>query len=167
MLILLIGPKGSGKSYVGRLLEARLGVHFFHVEPHWMRYHAACAEVGQPVHLAEGIARIHPLIADALAAHEQVCVETTGTSPEILNDLLAVGEPFGRLLVKVDAPLALCLERVAARDTAHQIPMRSDMIGTVHALSAALDLPFDIVLENTGGSDDDLVRPFMQAGIGS
>jgi cytidylate kinase len=167
MLILLVGPKGSGKTYVGRLLETQLGVHFFHVEPYWMRYHAACAEIGQPVHLADGIARIHPLIAEALGTHEHVCVETTGASPEILNDLLTVGEPFGLLLVKVDAPLAVCLERIAARDAAHQIPMRADDIRTVHTLSSALDLPFDIVLDNTGWSDDALIRPFAEAGIGA
>src|SRR5581483_2137799 len=28
--LLSIGPKGSGKSHIGRLLEARCGLHFFH-----------------------------------------------------------------------------------------------------------------------------------------
>jgi shikimate kinase len=33
MFIVLVGPKGSGKSHIGRTLERELGVLFFHVEP--------------------------------------------------------------------------------------------------------------------------------------
>lgn len=40
MLILLIGPKGSDKSHIGRILELSLGGHFFHVETLWMAYNA-------------------------------------------------------------------------------------------------------------------------------
>src|SRR5688572_13495016 len=36
MFVILVGAKGSGKSHIGRILEARLGVHFFHVEPLWL-----------------------------------------------------------------------------------------------------------------------------------
>jgi len=90
MFVLLVGPKGSGKSHIGRILERRLGVSFFHVEPLWMSYHAECARSGRRPDIPEGIARIHPLIADALRAHEHVCVETTGASPEILDDLLSL-----------------------------------------------------------------------------
>ena len=167
MLILLVGPKGSGKSHIGRLLEARLGVHFFHVEPHWMRYHAECAAAGRPVDIAEGIERVRPVLAEALARHTYVCVETTGASPEILADLLALGERFGLLLVRVEAPLALCLERIAARDQTHQIPLQEAQILEVYERSAAVDLPYAFVLDNQELSEDHLLRPFREAGVGS
>lgn len=166
MLILLVGPKGSGKSHVGRLIEARLGVHFFHVEPHWMGYHADCAAAGRPVSIAEGIGRVHSLIADQLRSGEAVCVETTGASAEILDDLLVLGKHFGLLLVRVEAPLALCLKRVAARDQTNQIPMSEEGIRGVYARAAAVDLPFDIVLENKGLTEEQILRPFKEAGVG-
>lgn len=167
MLILLIGPKGSGKTHIGRLLERRWSVHFFRVESHWMRYHAECAAAGRPVRIDVGIERIHPAITRALSIYEQVCVETTGASREILDSLISMGERFGRLLVQVQAPLPLCLERIAARDPSHQIPMHDEDIRSVHALSSAVDLPFDITLENINLSEEQILRPFAEMGIGT
>lgn len=162
MLILLVGPKGSGKSHIGRLLEATLGVHFFHVEPHWMAYHAECAEAGRPVRIAEGIERVRPPLTHALTTHEHVCVETTGASTEILDDLLALGDRFGLLLVRVDAPLTLCLERIAARDQTQQIPMQEEGIREVYARSAAAPLPYAVTLDNEGLTDEQILRPFVE-----
>ena len=104
--------------------------------------------------------------AHALEAGGPVCVETTGASAEILDDLLAIGRRFGLLLVRVEAPLAVCLERVVARDQTDQIPMAEDGIREVHARSAAVDLPFDIVLENVGLTDEEILRPFLGTGVG-
>jgi chloramphenicol 3-O-phosphotransferase len=160
VLVLLIGPKGSGKTHVGRLLEARFGVHFFHVEPHWMAYHAECEAAGRPVDIAEGVARIRPLLAAALRAHEHVCVETTGASPEILDDLLALGAGSGTLVVKVRAPLELCLARIASRDPRHQIPLDEESIRRVHALAESERVPADLEIDNVDLADADLVRLF-------
>lgn len=72
MFILLVGPKGSGKSHIGRIIERRLGVHFFHVEPLWMAYHAQCKSLGRKPTVAEGIRAVHPKIAEALSEEEIV-----------------------------------------------------------------------------------------------
>ena len=166
MLILLVGPNGGGKSHVGRLLESRLGVRFFHVEPHWMAYHAACADAGRPVSITEGVAHIHPLIEEALEGGGHVCVETTGASAEILDGLLSLGRRFGLLLVRVEAPLPVCLRRVAARDRADQIPMGEAGIREVYARSASVELPYDVVLDNAALADEEILRPFREAGVG-
>ena len=160
MLILLIGPKGSGKSHIGRILEARLGVHFFHVEPLWMAYHAGRADAGKPVDIAEGVATVHPRIAEDLTQHEHVCVETTGASREILDDLLHFGEEYGLLTAKVAVPLDVCLKRIRRRNPTHQIPMEEDMIHRVYELAESLEMPFDLVIENLDLSDDEIVKRF-------
>src|SRR5512134_1557953 len=103
MLILLIGPKGSGKSHIGRLLESAFNIHFFHVEPLWMKYYAECREAGREPSIGEGVRRIHPAISAALGSYRHVCVETTGASREILDDLLSLGGTSNTLLVKVSA----------------------------------------------------------------
>jgi shikimate kinase len=46
MFVMLVGPEGSGKSHVGRVLEKHLGVRFFHVEPLWLDYYAECQRAG-------------------------------------------------------------------------------------------------------------------------
>ncbi|MDA8017569.1 MAG: AAA family ATPase [Thermoanaerobaculia bacterium] len=167
MLILLVGPKGSGKSHIGRALEQHLGVFFFHVEPLWMAFNAECAAAGIPVDISQGIRKVHPEIAAALTQHDRVCVETTGASVEILEDLLALGERHGMLRVRIEAPLSVCMERIRHRDPEHQIPMAEDMIRRVYQRSVALELPFDLIIENVGLSTEVLVARVRAAIDGS
>lgn len=160
MLIILIGPKGSGKSHIGRVLEKRLGVHFFDVEPLWMDYYAQCKQIGKKPLVSEGIEKVHPRIAEALGDHEHVCIETTGASTEIAEALLSLGRATGLFLVRVHAPLEVCLQRITRRDQTNQIPMDSDSIRKVHALSEALQLHADIEIENHDLTEDEIVELF-------
>lgn len=163
MFVLLIGPKGSGKSHIGRLLERHLGVHFFHVEPLWMAYYADCRAAGQEPSIPEGVRVVHPRIQEALATHKHVCVETTGASPEILNDLLSLAPAKETLTVRLAVPLDLCLERVASRDQTHQIPMDVENIKKVYQLSTSAEIDTTLVLENLALSEAEIVPLFESA----
>ncbi len=163
MFLVLIGPKGSGKSHIGRLLERNLGVRFFHVEPLWMEYHAACAAEGRQPSIPEGIRRVHPHIAQALAEQTHVCVETTGASPEILDALLTLAPAEERGVLRLEVPLNLCLERIEARDPTHQIPLDRPMIEKVHALSEALELPAALTLRNLDLRDEEILMAVCKA----
>lgn len=160
MLILLVGPKGSGKSHIGRVLERRLGVHFFHVEALWLADHAECRAEGREPDVPEGVRQTHPLIGEALRRHRHVCVETTGASPEILSGLLQLGPPGDTLIARISAPLDLCRERIERRDPADHIPLAIDRVAEVHALSKALQLEADVTVENLDLSDEQVVRFF-------
>lgn len=158
MLIVLIGPKGSGKSHIGRLLETRLGVHFFHVEPHWMDYFDDCDRRGVERSIGGGIEHVHPVLEEGLGRHDRICIETTGASREILDDLLSF-EAVGPLrLIRIEAPLEVCLERIRRRDPTHQIPMDEAGIRRVYALGRELDLDFDLVVENVSLSEEEIIR---------
>ncbi len=160
MFVLLVGPKGSGKSHIGRLLARSLGVRFFHVEPLWMSYYAVCSAGGSQPTISEGIARVHPRIVEALRASEHVCVETTGASKEILDDLLSLEDPSKTVVVRVSAPLELCLDRIAARDQTNQIPMDVESIRAVHSLGNAAELDPKLTLENIALTDDEILSSF-------
>ena len=163
MFILLVGPKGSGKSHIGRILEARLGVQFLHVEPLWIAYHADCKAAGRPPVIAEGIATVHPAIARALDEHAHVCVETTGASAEILNALRSLLPRSETIVARVTAPLELSLQRIAARNQDDQIPVDSQTVREVHALSEALILDADLALDNVRLSEEEIVAAFEHA----
>jgi dephospho-CoA kinase len=163
MFVLLVGPKGSGKSHIGRVLEQQLGVCFFHVEPLWMAYHAECKAAGRQPDIARGVSVVHPRIAEALATSLHVCVETTGASPEILAGLLSLAPPANTLVVRVNAPLELCLQRIAARDQTNQIQMDAESIAQVHALSAAAAVEPAFVLENAALTEAEIVTRFESA----
>ena len=160
MLIVLVGPKGSGKSHIGRALERRLGVSFFHVEPLWMEYHARCKAEGRAPVISEGIGVVHPAVSDAVQRHGKVCIETTGASTEILEGLTALAPPEARCIVRVRVPLELCLERIARRDPTHQIPMDEVSIRKVYDLSLQAGVDPDLVLDNIDLSEDEIVTAF-------
>jgi shikimate kinase/limonene-1,2-epoxide hydrolase len=159
MLIILVGPKGSGKSHIGRVLEKHLGVFFFHVEPLWMRYYSERQASGRQPVISEGIARVHPQIVDALRDHKHVCVETTGASAEILKDLLSLN-PSRTVVARVSAPLELCRERIANRDPTHQIPMDGESLRKVYTLSQSSQLDPHLTLENVQLTEAEIVSRF-------
>jgi len=163
VFILLVGPKGSGKSYIGRTLEKHLGVLFFHVEPLWMSYYAECQASGRQPLISEGISKVHPLLADALRTHEHVCIETIGASAEILNDWLSLTHPSNILIVRVSAPLELCLERIVTRDQTNQVAMDLESIQQVYALSEAVQLQPDLTIENVQLSEAEIISLFGSA----
>ena len=163
MLILLIGPKGSGKSHIGRLLESALNIHFLHVEPLWMKYYAECREARRDPSIIEGVHQIHPAISAALGNIQHVCVETTGASREILDDLISRGGVSDTLLVKVSAPLSLCLERIQSREQENQIPMDEIGVRTLYEMAQSLNLPYDLTFENTTLAPEEIVQSFREA----
>jgi hypothetical protein len=160
MFILLIGPKGSGKSHIGRVLERHLGVRFFHVEPLWMAYLSECREAGRLPVIPEGIARIHPEIRQALAEHGSMSVETTGASQEILDELMRLRPRERMLVARISAPVELCSRRAETKDLAHQIPMDAETIRNVNAMSEAARVDADLQITNEELSDEEIVAAF-------
>ena len=105
----------------------------------------------------------HPRIREALRTSDHVCVATTGASSEILTDLLSLAPPANTLVARVDAPLELCLKRIAARDQTNQIQMDAESITQVRALSVAARVEPTFVIENTALSEAELVSIFRSA----
>lgn len=163
MLVLLVGPKGSGKSYIGRILEAYRGVHFFHVEPLWQLYYAECEASGKQPVIAAGIARIHPRLTGALRRYDNVCAETTGASCEILSYLLPLRRSAVILVARVTAPPGLCLQRIAKRDQTCQVPMDIESVRKVHELSEAVVVRADLVIRNEQLTETQIVALFDDA----
>ena len=153
MFILLIGPKGSGKTHIGRVLQDAWDVHFFPVERYWKAYHEECVRQGREQAIQDGISIVHPEIGRALRRHRHVCVETTGASLEILNSLLSL-QDAAPILVRVQAPFEICLERIRRRDPEDQIPIRDELIAEIYQRSQAIDLAFDLELDNSTSLTD-------------
>jgi shikimate kinase len=148
-ILLLVGPKGAGKSHLGTLAEARLGARFLRVEPIFQEVQRNSTATGT-ARDAEGYGRVLEAVAEALAAHDLVVLETTGASPALplfLEGLRGLGRVR---LVAVRAPLDRCLERVRSRDQSVHIPVSDQRVTEINALAAQVELPWDLVLDNGG-----------------
>ena len=83
---------------------------------------------------------------------------TTGASSEIFDDLISLGRAVGILLVRVEASLETCLRRIANRDQTQQIPMDRASIEKVYRLSAWLNMPFDLLIQNQRAAEHEIVH---------
>ena len=169
MLIVLIGPKGCGKSYIGTLAERELGIPFFRVEPVFMKIRRDRSP-DDPEYIREGFAEAQEQIRHMLTEHGTVLIESTGAADEFWNMLDRLAEAVQTVLVKITAPFELCMERIRSRDQAMQIPVSNEMILRMYRLSTNLNREFRAVVDNSTSTDEELLetlRRVMQPEAGS
>ncbi len=151
-VLVLVGPKGAGKSTLGRILDAELGVHFVVVEPLFLALREALG-AGHPDLERRGFEAVRDAVWAALDRYDAVGFETTGASaqvPGLLADLASRAEVHP---VRVLATPEQCLARFAARDAAGHLPVPLEQVGRINALAAQVELPWAAEVDNRGPLD--------------
>ncbi len=146
-IILLVGPKGSGKTYLASRMESELGIGFVRVEPIWLELSREVAP-GSEHFDNEGQARVIAQVKKALADHPAVVLESTGAAPWFsrqMSDLEALGD---LVLIKVEVPLNLCSNRIHQRDASQHIAVSDDRIAEINAVAKQVELPWTVVVQN-------------------
>ena len=164
-IILLVGPKGSGKTYLASRMEAELGIGFVRVEPIWLSLSAEISP-GTAQFDEEGQSRVISAAHEALEHHSTIVLESTGTAPWFprqKSDLDAIGS---LIFVKVDAPLSLCLERIQHRDASNHIPVSDDRVNEINAIASRVVLPWTIIVPNTNSDHADEFIEMMRERFG-
>ncbi len=153
-IILLVGPKGAGKTYLALQVERDFGVPFVHVEKIWLDLMKERAAVSEGFDI-EGQARVVAAIRQRLANCNAVVLESTGTAPWFAGQLSQLRKLGHLILVRVSASLDLCADRVRMRDQAQHINVSDDRVAEINALAAVVDLNWDIEFINDGNNDPD------------
>jgi shikimate kinase len=150
-LLVLIGPKGSGKTHVGTVIEARLGVRFIRVEPIF-------AALNDQV---EAFVEVERQIRGALAEVPVVAIESTGIVPEHVGTLRARYQPVR--LIGVHASAETCFRRYTARDACGHIPISSDEVREINERAARVRYNWDCVLDNDAELTDEEIAEAVGA----
>lgn len=120
-ILLLVGPKGAGKTYLGARLEREAGIPFVRVEPIWLEI-AKTQRLGGASYDAAGQERVLSAVEISLRGSHRVALESTGTAPWFLSFLESLGS-LGRVFaIRVRAPPAVCLSRVRGRQGQDHVP---------------------------------------------
>jgi predicted ABC-type ATPase len=151
-VVVLVGPKGAGKTFVGALAEAELGVRFLRVEPIFLEHQRTSALAGA-ARDADGYAKVRVAIDDVLRREPRVVVESTGASPAFAPFLAALRSAYDVRLVAIRAPPDRCLERVRTRDASGHIPVSDDRVAEINARAAGVELPWDLEIDNGAPAD--------------
>lgn len=160
-ILVLVGPKGSGKTTLGRMLARRSGVYFLDVEPIAKEVLASMGNVIDERYARRAFAEIVRAVRGIERDHRVIVLETTGASEETAALLAGLRERHDVRLARIHAGPETCEARIKARDPSRQIQVSPDLIREMHRRSAALSLPWDLEVRNDPPmSPDDVDRAF-------
>ena len=152
-IFILIGPKGSGKSFIGRLIEKRFQIHFIPVEQALLNFKSDDKLKDEEYHAAV-YQRIEALILAGIAEHSSVSFESTGISHHFDQLLAKLKTQHHVVLIRVQADDAICISRISSRDQSQHIPLKESEILMVNELSRKRDFDFDLSINNNQNNAD-------------
>lgn len=147
-VFILIGPKGSGKSHVGTVLKKYFGIPFLNVDKLGLENISKSKLVGEDL-IKEGFHFEEENIAKTLQTEDSVAFEATGSHTYFFVVLNRLRSSYAVKLIRVSAPLDKCLERIATRDQTKHIPVSSELIQSINERALAVQLPWDLELDNS------------------
>lgn len=159
-LVVLVGPKGSGKSTIGTMLAESAGAHFFRVEPVFLENIREGGATGDDL-TRRGFQRVDAELRVRAALHPLIVIEATGAWPEFGAVLAGYRTMFNVALARIRAPLDVCRTRVRTRDTTVHIPVSDDRADAINAVAARVELDWDLDFDNGGpATREDILRAF-------
>lgn len=160
-LVVLVGPKGSGKTTIGRILEERLGAHFLDVEAIAKRVLAAAGNTIDEAYARRAFAEIVSAIDREARADRILVIETTAASEATAAFLGELRRRYDVGLARIHARRETCEARIAAREQERQIQVSRELMRAMHERSIALELPCDLEVDNDPAkSADEIIRAF-------
>ncbi len=146
-VILLIGPKGSGKTFIGSFIQERFGIRFLRVED-WAKAIKKSREVTDEVYLAEVFDCIETGVRKALLSSDHVVFESTGLTDHFDRMLASFRNDCKVTTIGISANSALCLQRVRSRNSSIHIAVSDDMVLQINEKVEKKDIETDFQIVN-------------------
>lgn len=157
VIYLLIGPKGSGKSFIGHLIQQHFNIEFLTVED-WLLNLKGDRKTDDPSYLTEVFDIIQKGILTALQQHDKVAFESTGLTSQF-DKMLAVLQAQTRVItIGVHADPEVCLERVSARSQLRHIPFSRKEVAAINTLAVQKEHTLDHQIDNDRKDVETLVE---------
>lgn len=147
-VILLVGPKGAGKTTLGRMLARKTGVHFLEVEVIAKRVLASLGGVINEDYAKLAFEEIVREVEAISGAHRVIVIETTGASERTASFIEALRRIHHVHLVRVHARAESCARRIAERDSSRQVDVPAELIREMQERTLQLQLQWDLEVDN-------------------
>ncbi len=149
MIYLLIGQKGSGKSFIGELMESEFGIKFIRVED-WAKQVKRDRTLSDETYLKEVFDTIEKGIRSALKEHSSLTFESTGLTTYFDDMLQHLQRDFKVICIGIEADPEECLKRVKARNQSIHIPVSDEEISRINEAVRRKNAPVDFRIDNHG-----------------
>ena len=155
-IFILIGPKGTGKTFIGRILGKEFGFNFIEVERIFKALKGDRL-YNDKHYIEEGFNVLTNTIKEGVKQNH-IVFESTGLTDEFRVLLEELKSNHRVILIHVKTPLPLCMERIAMRDASDQIALTKSSIEEINNASIKQLFSYDFVIDNTNLDKRGLVK---------
>ena len=137
---MLIGPKGSGKTYIGTLVEKNTDIFFLRVENIWLKLN----------HNENGWKKVEQEIDLTFNNCNKIMIENLGAGEGFHQFYASLNKKYLIKLIRVFTDLDICLTRVKRRDNKNHISVSDDKVVEYNKIASRVKLNWDIEIDNNG-----------------
>lgn len=141
---MLIGPKGSGKTYIGTIVEKNTDICFLRVENIWLKLNRK----------ENGWKKVEQKIDETFKSCNKIMIENLGAGDGFYQFYASLNKKYLIKLIRVFSDLDICLTRVMRRDKKNHIPVSDDKVIEYNKIASNVSLNWDIEIDNNGPATD-------------
>lgn len=143
-LYMLIGPKGSGKTYIGMLVDKQTNISFLRVEPIWLSLKGN----------EDGWLKVEQEIDKGFENCDKLMIENLGAGSGFHGFLNSLKAKYQIEMIKVCTELSTCLKRVQNRSSKDHIPVSDTDIEEYNEIVSQVIFDWSFEIDNNGPATD-------------
>lgn len=156
-IFLLIGQKGSGKSFIGTLFDKEFGIKFIRVED-WAKKIKKDRAVDDEAYLKQVFEEIEKGIRESLTEVDKIIFESTGLTDYFDQMIRNLRKDFQLTTIGVYANSTICLDRVKYRDQKIHINISDDQVVVINEKVRERNFKTDFSIINEDKSEKELIN---------
>ena len=156
-IFLLIGQKGSGKSFLGTIFDMEFGIRFIRVED-WIRQIKKDRDIFDEIYLKQVFTEIENGIREMLNETDRLVFESTGLTHYFDKMLESLKKDFRVTTIGVYADSRICLDRVRTRDQTIHINISDDQVSMINEKIRARDFETDYQIDNENRTEKEIIE---------
>jgi predicted kinase len=155
-IFLLIGPKGSGKTFIGSLFDLHFDIPFVRVED-WVLAVKGNKNIEDKQYVRKVFKTIETGIRRELVKNDLIAFESTGLTEYFDRMYSNLQSDFSVISIGITANSKLCSQRVKTRDQSVHIDVSDDQVLLINEAVRNKALKFDYTIENSYTSESKLL----------
>lgn len=155
-LFILVGPKGSGKTHIGTLVNQYTDIVFLRVEPIWLSL--------KPTE--DGWEKVEAAIDAMFQKHIKVMIESLGIGEGFSKFYASLVRKYSVRMIRVYANLETCFTRVKTRNNVEHIAVSDDKVTELNKIAATLTYNWNLEINNDAlASDRDIINAIQSINV--
>lgn len=155
-IFVLVGYKGSGKTFIGKLFESEFGIKFLDGESVFLAPHNEMNTLKE--RMSASFLSLKETIIALMQVHNTIAFGSTGSSKDFSIMLNQLRRNYELVLIKIEADDDVCINR-ARRECERRADVISDHeLKLINFKSSLYNYNFDFYLENNNKTTKELIE---------